>query len=212
MTSGCGDGKTNDARIPRSQAMPGCLKYAHLGCLSSGYGRRESVRPCVSEEVDYGLGNGVKSRELASGDPCCREGPKCTYSVATGAALATLRSRAARQCWCYSLDSGLEPCGSKWQMRVTERGNRREHQPRGGGLHGGASAERGGGHWPPTEGRRAGARGAITKYKGAREVQARQNDTAAPPSRGVARGGAKDPTDGPAAEFHGRALLMSFDG
>jgi hypothetical protein len=32
-------------------------------------------------EVDCDLGNGIKSRELTSGDPCCRGSPKYTYSV-----------------------------------------------------------------------------------------------------------------------------------
>jgi hypothetical protein len=48
-----------------------------------------------------------------------------------------------------------------------------------------------GAHLPPN--RRAGARGASTKEQGKY-----WHDTAAPPSRGVARGGAKDPTDDPA--------------
>jgi hypothetical protein len=59
------------------------------------------------------------------------------------------------------------------------------------------------------------------EHKGAREVRGRYwHDTAAPPSRGVARWGAtgrgaKDPTDDPVdpAELHvACALLMAFDG
>jgi hypothetical protein len=59
----------------------------------------------------------------------------------------------------------------------------------------GASAEREGGFDPQPK-----AELAQGEYKIAREVLA--HDTAAPPSRGVARGGAKDPTDDP-AELHG---------
>jgi hypothetical protein len=47
-----------------------------------------------------------------------------------------------------------------------------------------------------TPNRRAGARGASTKEQGKY-----WHDTAAPPSRGVARGRAKDPTNDP-AELH----------
>jgi hypothetical protein len=33
--------------------------------------------------MECGLGNDVKSRELTSGDPCCRGSPKYTYLVST---------------------------------------------------------------------------------------------------------------------------------
>ena len=41
----------------------------------------EKYAAVSDSEVDCDLGNGVKSRELTSGDPCCRDSPKYTYLV-----------------------------------------------------------------------------------------------------------------------------------
>ena len=41
----------------------------------------EKYAAVSDSEVDCYLGNGVKSRELTSGDPCCRDSPKYTYLV-----------------------------------------------------------------------------------------------------------------------------------
>jgi hypothetical protein len=86
----------------------------------------------------------------------------------------------------YSLDSSLRAAAApKGNRRVTEYGNRREHQPAPGEDSTGASAEREGDFDPPQPKTRR-ARG---EYKGAREVLKYWHDTAAPPSRGgVARG------------------------
>ena len=54
----------------------------------------EKYAAVSDSEVDCDLGNGMKSRGLTSGDPCCRGSTKYTYSVtpvtwlATGAAFS----------------------------------------------------------------------------------------------------------------------------
>jgi hypothetical protein len=187
----------------------------------------------VSEsEVDCDLGNGMKSREptSTSGDPCCRGSPKCTYSVtscdfvgdgrslgqpAQGLELqgALLVARIG-----IGFDSAARALVLVLVLR-SESSVSHERQTAGYGLLStatgesestgpgegptGASAEREGGLWPPTEteGR---ARAASAKCKGAREARSTgttRDTPAAPPSRGVARGCAKDPTDDP-AELH----------
>jgi hypothetical protein len=83
------------------------------------------IRPALRERRGgLWLGDGVKSRKLTSGDPCCRG----EYEVhlfghsrdfvgdGGGAALATLR-RAARQY--YSLDSSLGAAASKYKPAVS---------------------------------------------------------------------------------------------
>ena len=41
----------------------------------------EKYAAVSDSEVDCDLGNGMKSRGLTSGDPCCRDSPKYTYLV-----------------------------------------------------------------------------------------------------------------------------------
>jgi hypothetical protein len=163
-------------------------------------GENPSGLPCVSEEVGCGLGNGVTSRKLTSGDPCCRgEYEAYTYSVtpvtssATGEALATLR----KGCEAV-LQSRSRVCfGAIW----LEMANC--------GLLSAVTGESTGPGGTPRELARSG-RGALTPNRRSRaragRVQSSKGSTGTTrphrPAAGWPGGGAKDPTDDPAELQH----------
>ena len=90
-----GNARTEMTRRPAVQIRP--FRIFVIAELVDG----EKYAAVSDSEVDCDLGNGVKSRELTSGDPCCRESPNHAYmsprvtSSATGEALPALR-RATR--------------------------------------------------------------------------------------------------------------------
>jgi hypothetical protein len=83
-----GNARTEMTRRPAVQIRP--FRIFVIAELVDG----EKYAAVSDSEVDCDLGNGVKSRELTSGDPCCRGSTKYTYSVtpvtwlATGAAFS----------------------------------------------------------------------------------------------------------------------------
>jgi hypothetical protein len=83
-----GNARTEMTRRPAVQIRP--FRIFVIAELVDG----EKYAAVSDSEVDCDLGNGVKSREPTSGDPCCRGSMKYAYSVtpvtwlATGAAFS----------------------------------------------------------------------------------------------------------------------------
>ena len=137
----------------------------------------EKYAAVSDSEVDCDLGNGVKSRELTSGDPCCRGSTKYTYSVtpvtwlATGAAFSDSPQATRHYNGLGSRLGASKPNELAGRNRSTLTGEITSP----GEDSTGAGAERELGFDPQPK-----AELAQGEYKGAREVLARHVHTAEP--------------------------------
>jgi hypothetical protein len=169
-----GNARTEMTRRPAVQIRP--FRIFVIAELVDG----EKYAAVSDSEVDCDLGNGMKSRGLTSGDPCCRGSTKYTYSVtpvtwlATGAAFSD-SPQATRH---YNgLDLVLEArsssCFSEPTAQIRDENGQCVRGP--GEDSTGAGAERELGFDPQPK-----AELAQGEYKGAREVLARHVHTAEP--------------------------------